>query len=151
MAASIRKTGSYEVQPAPEFAIPQTLSEALRLAADQAETIEQQKSLISDMTPKAEFHDEVALAVNAQTFMDVAKFIGTGRTRFTKWLRVRAIVMDNLRPYQRFIDEGYFRVVEKRRRDPNTGEVLTYVQTLVTGKGVTYLQRKWAEDHRNQT
>lgn len=130
-----------------EFQVPSTLSEALRLAADQAETIEQQTALITDMTPKAEFHDDVSRAVNAQTFMQVAKFMKTGRTRFTKWLRERKFLMENNMPYQRYLDEGYFRVIEKKRKDPITGEPITYTQTLVTGKGATYLQRHWKADH----
>ena len=41
---SIRKTGQYSVQQ--NFQLPQTFSEALRLAADQAEQLEKQKKLI---------------------------------------------------------------------------------------------------------
>ena len=145
---SIRKTGGYSVtKPEPTFKIPQTFAEALRLAAEQSERIERQQSLISDMRPKADFHDDVATAINAQDFQAAAKVIGTGRTRFTQWLRDRKILMENNRPYQRYLDEGYFRVIEKRRKDPNTGENITYTQTLVTGKGLIYLQKKWAEDH----
>ena len=42
---SIRKTGSYSIQS--QFQIPQTYSEALMLAAKQAEQIEQQTALIA--------------------------------------------------------------------------------------------------------
>ncbi|MGV6875945.1 phage antirepressor KilAC domain-containing protein [Pseudochelatococcus sp. B33] len=141
--------GAAKKPAAPEFPIPQTFAEALMLAANQAAQIEHQKGAIAEMKPKAEFHDDVASAVNAQTFMDIAKAFGTGRTRFTRWLRARSFVMENLRPYQQYIDAGYFRVVEKKRKDPETGEKFVYVQTLVTGKGVTYLQKKWAEDHKD--
>lgn len=129
------------------FQIPQSLSQALRLAADQADTIERQTAVIANLEPKAEFHDGVASAVNAQPFMDVAKVFKTGRTRFTRWLRDRKILQHHNRPYQQYEDAGYFRVVEKKRRDPDTGEVFTYPQTLITGKGIIYLQRKWVEDH----
>lgn len=131
-------------------AVPQTSAQALRLAADQAERIETQQLLISAMQPKADFHDQVASAVNAQPLMDVAKVLGTGRTRFARWLRERRFLQPNNRPYQVYEDAGYFRVVEKKRRDPLTGEVYTYPQTLITGKGLSYLQRKWAEDHPNR-
>lgn len=130
-------------------AVPQTLAQALRLAADQAEKIEQQTAMIQVMAPKVAFHDDVAEAINAQTLMDVAKTLRTGRTRFARWLRDRKFLQENNRPYQPFEDAGYFRVVTKRRRDQNSGEVVSYPQTLVTGKGLIYLQRKWAEDHPN--
>lgn len=129
------------------FNIPTTLSEALRLAADQADTIDRQSVAIATLAPKAQFHDDVAIAVNSQTFMDVAKILGTGRTRFTAWLRERGFLQKNNRPYQQYEDAGYFKVVEKKRKGPDTGEVFTYPQTLVTGKGVTYLHCKWMEDH----
>lgn len=109
--------------------------------------LEATSKALAEIQPKAEFHDDVASAINAQTFMDVAKVFGTGRTRFTQWLRGKSIVMDNNKPYQRYLDDGYFRVVEKRRKDPSSGEMLTYTQTLVTGKGITYLHKKWAADH----
>jgi phage antirepressor YoqD-like protein len=131
-----------------QFKVPTQLSSALRLAADQAETIEQQSAAIEEMKPKAEFHDEVAQAVNAQTFGDAAKVLGTGRNRLTQWMRERKILMQNNLPYQRFQDEGYLRPIKKKRRDPSTGEILTYTQTLVTGKGLTYLHKKWSEDHQ---
>jgi phage antirepressor YoqD-like protein len=132
---------------APEFQIPQTFAEALRLAAKQSEQIEKQAKAIEEMSPKAEFHDNVAAAINAQDFQAVAKVLGTGRTRFMGWLRDRGYLMKGNRPYQRYEDAGYFRVVEGNRKDPHTGESITYTKTLVTGKGLTYLQKKWQEDH----
>lgn len=134
-------------QRAAAFTIPQTFADALRLAAKQAEQIEKQKLAITEMQPKADFHDGVASAINAQDFQAVAKVFGTGRTRFMEWLRDRGYLMANNRPYQRYEDAGYFRVIERKRKDPQTGEDITYTKTLVTGKGVTYLHKKWQEDH----
>lgn len=142
---SIRKTGGYSIQPAaPQFQIPQTFAEALMLAAKQAEQIEHQAVAIADMTPKAEFHDAVTEAINSQSVRDIAKVLGTGQNRMFKWLRESGILMANNTPYQRFVDEGYFRVVERQYKD-QVGEAHTYTRTLVTGKGLTYLQKKWAE------
>lgn len=144
---SIRKTGSYSAQqPAPQFQLPQTFAEALMLAAKQAEKIEKQAVAIADMTPKAEFHDAVTEAINSQPIRDIAKVLGTGQNRMFKWLRDTGILMSNNTPYQRFVDEGYFRVVEKSYKD-QVGEAHTYTRTLVTGKGLTYLQKKWAQAH----
>lgn len=144
---SIRRTGSYSVQqPAPQFQLPQTFAEALMLAAKQAEKIEKQAVAIADMTPKAEFHDAVTEAINSQPIRDIAKVLGTGQNRMFKWLRDTGILMSNNTPYQRFVDEGYFRVVEKSYKD-QVGEAHTYTRTLVTGKGLTYLQKKWAQAH----
>lgn len=140
-----------ETKQAVQFQVPQTYAEALRLAADQSEIIAKQKEAITELLPKADFYDGVSTAINAQDFQGAAKVLGTGRNRFTKWLRNRRILQDNLRPYQRYEDDGYFRVVEKKRRDPITGESLIYTKTLVTGKGIIYLRTKWLEDHAGGT
>lgn len=135
-------------QSAPrQHVIPQTYADALRLAAKQSEQIEKQAAAITEMQPKAEFHDGVASAINAQDFQAVAKVFGTGRNRFMGWLRDRSFLQANNRPYQRYEDAGYFRVIERKRKDPQTGEDITYTKTLVTGKGLTYLHKKWQEDH----
>ncbi|TRB03480.1 hypothetical protein EXN61_21700 [Agrobacterium tumefaciens] len=134
-------------QKAPAFILPQTFADALRLAAKQADQIEKQALAITEMQPKAEFHDGVASAINAQDFQAVAKVFGTGRNRFMGWLRDRSFLQANNRPYQRYEDAGYFRVIERKRKDPQTGEDITYTKTLVTGKGLTYLHKKWQEDH----
>lgn len=143
---SIRKTGSYTVQDEPAFKIPASLSEALRLAADQAEVIEKQSLAITEMKPKAEFHDAVAEAINSQPIRDVAKVLGTGQNRMFKWLRDIGVLMGNNTPYQRFVDDGYFRVVERQYKD-QVGEAHTYTRTLVTGKGLAYIQKRWAAAH----
>lgn len=127
--------------------IPHSFADALRLAAKQADQIERQAAALVNMQPKADFHDDVADAINGQEFSDIAKVLGTGRNRFTRWLREKGFVMENLKPYQRYEDEKYFRVVERKRTDPQTGEKITYTKTLVTGKGLIYLQKKWSADH----
>ncbi len=134
-------------QPVKIFDLPQTFAEALRLAAQQSEQLERQKLAIAEMAPKADFHDDVATAINAQDFQAVAKVFGTGRTRFMEWLRAAGFLMKNNRPYQRWEDAGYFRVIERKRKDPHTGENITYTKTLITGKGVTYLHKRWADEH----
>lgn len=142
---SIRKTGSYSVtEPAPAFDLPKSFAEALRLAADQSEKIAAQAVMLTEMQPKAEFHDAVAEAINAQPINAIAKVLGTGQNRMFKWLREMGILMGDNMPYQRFINDKYFRVVERQYKD-NVGESHTYTRTLVTGKGLAYIQKKWHE------
>lgn len=90
--------------------------------------------------PKVEFHDAVADAENCQTIRDVAKVLGTGQNRLFGFLRNRGILMNNNAPYQRYVDAGYFRVVERVHKKRGAPEV--YTKTLVTGKGLAYLQRR---------
>lgn len=127
------------------FLVPRSLPEALRLAADQAERIEAQKAQIATLAPKADFHDKVTEAVNCQTIEEVAKVLRTGQNRMFAWLRDQRILMTSNMPYQRFIDEGHFRIVERQYTD-RRGESHTYTRTLVTGKGFAYIQKRFGEE-----
>lgn len=111
---SIRKTGSYSVQP--QFQLPQTMPEALRLLAAEMEdkqriaiendrlalqTAEQQAKLREQETPVAIYNLAIA-AHNTMSMQEVAKALGTGRTRLYEILREEGIIMKNsTMPYQR--------------------------------------------------
>lgn len=126
------------------YMVPRSLPEALRLAADLAETVETQKARIEADKPKVDFHDHVAEAINCQTIDEVAKVLGTGQNRLFAWLRDAAMLKPGNLPYQRFVDEGYFRVVERQFKDKR-GESHTYTRTLVTGKGLAYIQKRFTD------
>ena len=119
---SIRKTGSYTAnQPV----VPQTLPEALRLAADLAEKLE-------DAKPKIAFADAVNDSINCVTFKTL---------RDHGFLQVR----DGQRnkPYQQFVDNGLFKLVQGTYKDRKSGEVQTYFRTVITPKGQMYFQNKF--------
>ncbi|MGB3814010.1 MAG: phage antirepressor KilAC domain-containing protein [Shinella sp.] len=122
------------------FLVPKSLPEALRLAADLAEKVEEQNAVIGIMKPKASFHDAVTSAVNCQTVQEAAKLIGTGQNRLFKKLREAKLLMNDNQPYQSAIEVGYFRMVEGQYKDKR-GESHTYTRTLVTGKGLAYIQK----------
>lgn len=114
------------------FIIPQTLPEALRLAADLAE----QNAL---MAPKAAMHDLFLSAGNNQTMNDVAKTIGVGRNKLFALLRDKSVLRTNNTPYQRYIDAGYFVVKEKTITMGD--QAINKPQTFVTARGVDWLGR----------
>ena len=94
--------------------------------------------------PKAAFHDAVASAVNVQSFEEVAKVCGTGRNRLMRWLRSIGVLQEGNRPQQRFIDQGYFRVLETVYFAKGTSR--TSSVTRVTGKGLPWLQDKLSKE-----
>jgi len=128
---------------APSPFAPKNLSrmQLIQLALD-AETerlaLEQQ---IQEQAPKVAFHDAVANAVNGQTVQEVAKVFGTGPNRLFAFMRADKMLMKNNLPYQHHIDAGHFRVVQSHRTDPR-GEGHTFTRTLITGKGLIYLQKR---------
>jgi prophage antirepressor-like protein len=137
---SIRKTGSYSL-------IPKNFSEALRLAADQAEQIEQQKQALELAAPKVEYFDAVASSKTAVHMNEVAKtidFQGIGRNKLFAFLREREILMNDNTPYQEYVDRGYFRLVQNKYNN-SKGEVQIVFTTLVYQKGVQYIINKLEE------
>lgn len=92
--------------------------------------------------PKVAFHDTVCEAINGQTVQEVAKVLGTGQNRLFRWLRGAGLLMQNNQPYQSAIDAGHFRLIERSYKDQR-GEAHTYTRTLVTGKGLAYIQKRF--------
>lgn len=129
---SIRKTGSYSIQKQ----IPKTFAEALRLAADLEE--ERQKLL-----PKADQFDKFISGENYQDMNTAAKALSWGRNKLFAELRRRGILMSGNRPYQRYIDTGYFVVKEKPIN--MGGTVFNKPQTYVTAKGLSWLEKVLSE------
>jgi anti-repressor protein len=124
------------------FIIPKTLSQALLLASKQAEQIEQQQKLLDIQKPKVEFFDSVADSKTAIPMNDVAKVLaikGFGRNNLFEFLRNRKILMNNNRPYQKYVDSGYFRVVEQHYQ--KNGEEQISFKTLVYQRGIDFIRR----------
>ena len=125
-----------------KFHIPHTLSEALLLASNQAKQIEEQQKLIKVQTPKVEFFDAVADSKTAVTMNNVSKVLeikGYGRNNLFEFLRSKSILMRNNQPYQKYVDLGYFRVIEQRYQKDN--EECINFKTLVYQKGVDFIRK----------
>lgn len=141
---AIRKTGSYGIQ---QFKVPQTLREALLLAADQQGTIEAQQATIATLEPKAQFTDRVTNSKDAMTIREFAKILGTGQNRLFQWLRLKGyLIPGTTEPYQNWVDQGLFIVIELAFEDAH-GCDRTSSKTKITGKGQTRIQREWDEDN----
>jgi anti-repressor protein len=138
----------------PQFALPQTMPEALRMLAAEMEqkaiiaadnerlaleTAEQKRKLKEQEAPVA-IYNLAMTAQNTMSMQEVSKAFGTGRTRLYKMLREEGIVMkDSTLPYQRFIDAGYFKVVERPRANGDSAKIDP--ATRVTAKGFDYIAR----------
>ena len=120
------------------LADPAKLRDALLSYTEKVVALE---AKVQEQAPKARFHDAVTDAINCQSVQEVAKILGTGPNRLFKFLRDEGMLMRDNLPYQQHIDAGHFRVVERQYADAR-GESHTYSRTLVTGKGLAYIQRK---------
>lgn len=140
--AILRRWDELEARVAePEFKIPQTYTEALRLAADLADQVGQLEEQVETLEPKAQFHDEVHDASGLMSMGDAANRLQIGRTTLFHILRVRGVLKQDggayNTPYQAYIDRGYFKVKSSIYKTHGQGHVAH--TTYVTPKGMTYL------------
>ena len=128
------------------FSIPQTLSEALYLAASQAKQIEEQNKQLEEQKPKEEFFNQVTDSTNAVDMKECAKILnmGIGRNRLFEFLRSRTILDRKNLPYQSFIDRGYFRTVETSYTKSD-GTNCINIKTVVYQKGMDYIRKIYKE------
>lgn len=121
----IRKTGSYKKELSLE---EQTLNVIHGLTAR-----------IQQMIPKEEFYDALTNSERCTKVGDTAKILNLteGQNLFFKRLRADGVLMESNMPYQSQLDQGHFKVVHRKVRDK------FFPQTLVTGKGMIWLQKKY--------
>ena len=138
---SIRKHGMYAVDEL--IANPEL---AIRAFTALKEEREKNKALQADnekMKPKAEFFDAVTDSKDAIDMGQVAKVLnypGIGRNKLFEILRDNGILQQNNQPYQKYIDCGYFRVIEQKY-EARPGEIRINIKTLVFQKGIDYIKK----------
>lgn len=97
--------------------------------------------LITEQEPKVYFHDQVTSSVNVVDMITTAKSIGVGRDKLFKFLRATKVLFkqngDN-HPYQKYQNEGYFKI-ETSVREDKYGRTLTTHSTRVTGSGKVFI------------
>jgi phage antirepressor YoqD-like protein len=128
------------------FAIPKTYAEALRIAADQAQKIEEQAAALAIAEPKAAITDAISNAEGLKTFAEVGKITGLGPRKIINIL-VKASVLfykgTTLLPRQEHIDAKRFVVREKTFKICETEHL--YSQTYITGKGEVWIAEKFCK------
>ncbi|AWT09060.1 phage regulatory protein/antirepressor Ant [Stutzerimonas frequens] len=139
-AALVDRWQALEAQQAPR--IPETLAEALRLAADQAEQIEKQQACIAIAMPKAEFVDRYVDGTGLKGFRQVAKLLHAKENDFRTFLQDKRVIY-RLRgewvPFAEHIDAGR---VSVKTGQANNG--YAFNATMFTPKGVQWIAGLWA-------
>ena len=124
--------------------IPQTLSEALRLAADQAEQIERQNLLIEQQRPKVEFVQRYVEVGTTKSLRETAKILKVSERAMIDCLVGDGLLFrqsGNLLPYQKYHAKGLFDV-----KTGTTEYGHNYTQTRVTSKGIEYIASRYASE-----
>lgn len=137
------------LRAAPAPAIPQTLAQALRLAADQADQIEQQQAQLAIAAPKAQALDRIANADGSMCITDAAKHLQLPPKRLFTWLAANDWIYRrpgnaNWIAYQQRLKAGVLdhKVTTLARGD---GSEKVVEQVLVTAKGLAKLALAFEE------
>lgn len=104
--------------------------------------VEEQQNQINEMQPHVEDWSAFMDSKGNMTISKVAKALdidGIGRNNLFAILRNHEVLRDNNEPYQRYIDSGYFKVVTGTKNN------FKFAQTLVTGKGMSWINKKMKE------
>ena len=120
--------------------MPKNFAEALRLAADQAEKIEEQARRIEQDKPKVELADSI---IGHKTNFSVKEFIDNfkiivGKNKFLEILRNDGILMDypnRNHPYQQY--SKYFKIQRVIKNEESREKI------LITPEGYVYLSKKY--------
>jgi len=145
-----------ELESTAQLKLPQTYVEALRALADESEA--KQKALeqlsaaeqqIEADKPKVDFAMAVRNLDGSCMIGELAKVLGYGRTTFFSMLRNDMYLMANNQPYQRYIDSGYFVLIENIPFVDRDGKSHPSFTTRVTGKGQVVLEKKYRKHNDN--
>lgn len=133
-----------ELEAAQVTAVPQSFSDALRLAADLEEEKQRLSTELAIAAPKVEFVDRYCTANGSMSFRQVAKLLKAKETEFRLFLIENGIMYrlgGTLTPMAAHIDAGRFEV--------KTGTSLAsnhaFSQARFTAKGVRWIGGLWAE------
>jgi len=130
-----------EAQQSPK--LPQTMAQALRLAAEQAEQLEAQQEQLALAAPKVAFVDRYVAATSGEKgFREVCKLLGANEHEFSEFL-ARAKIMYRLAgkmtPHAERLAAGRFKV--KTGTAPRNEHA--YAQAKFTPKGVEWIAGLW--------
>ena len=112
------------------------------------EAIESKELEIKALEPAKDFYDTVTKIDTWFEMSEVSKILniqGYGRNKVFRLLRDHGVLRRNNEPYQRYVDCGYFKIVEEVYELPY-GETDIYRKTVVSNKGIEHIKKIIQED-----
>lgn len=145
---SIRKNGGYIIEKeedTPEEIMARALVVAQETLKRREQRILELESAAEESKPMVEFANQVA---NSSDTIDIGEFakvirdqdIKLGRNKLFAWMRENKILMKNNVPYQRYIDNEWFKTDEVVKKTSYGDKV--FIKTLITGLGQIRLLEK---------
>ena len=111
---------------------------------------ERQAQLLIEQKPKAEFYDCVTGSKDTIDMAEVAKVLncGLGRNRLFELLRNKHILNNQNQPYQKYVDMGYFRIIESKFTQSD-GTIRINLKTVVFQKGLDFIRHLITKEAQN--
>ena len=117
--------------------LQKSLEKNIKLSTENKEL----KEVIEVQKPKVEFYDTVTKSETTFDMSEVAKVINIpkiGRNKIFEILRNKGILRNNNQPYQKYVNSGYFKIIENETEDKN-GYIHVNTQTVVFQKGLDFI------------
>ena len=128
-----------EAWNSPEMILARANQIQSRMIEDYTKKIEVLENKIQEDKSKVEFYNDVTDSKHTcdmQTVAKVLNFKGVGRNTLFEILRNENILQPDNKPYQKFVDAGWFRLIETKYNDEMSGELRIYFKTVVFQKGI---------------
>ena len=133
-----------ELEQTQQIPLPQSLPDALRLAADLAEQKQKLTAELAAAAPKVEFVDRYCTASGSMSFRQVAKLLGVKEPEFRLFLidnNIMYRLAGTLTPHHQHIDLGRFEV----KTGTSSATNHAFSQARFTAKGIKWIGGLWAE------
>jgi anti-repressor protein len=133
--------------------------EAIKLYQQALDVSEQENNFLKekiekDLIPKVDMYEKVMGDDRLLDMKQTSKILnfkdkkrpgkGLGRNSLFDYLKERGLLSPYKEPYQKYVDAGYFKIIEESiSKDNYEG---TYLKTVVTQRGVDYIGKLLKED-----
>jgi anti-repressor protein len=127
--------------PAPDLSDPHALRGLLLQYSEKV--IELDAKIAAD-APKVRFAEIIRAVDGVCHIGEFCKTLKIGRNKMFRLLKADKILMGSRMPYQKYIDKGYFSVIEQKPYTNSKGETHVTFTTMVTGAGQVFLAKRYA-------
>ena len=147
---ALHRSGGYRMDEMQSKAgtLPQfSRRDLLKLAIEAENECQELRGAVAELAPKAKFFDRVADTTSTFSLGEVAKMMdvpGLGRNNLVKFLREEGILMADNVAKQRYVNRGYFQIVQADYYAPD-GTLRVKAVTRVKEKGVEFIRHRLDE------
>ena len=125
------------------FSKPRTHLEVIQSEMSLLLENERKNVLLLEAKPKVDFYEAVTGSIDTIDMASVAKILnitGFGRNLIFDELRKKSVLQSNNQPYQKYVDNGWFRVIESKYSKQD-GSTHISLKTVVYQKGLDGIRK----------